>query len=104
VGFAIADVQGHSIWAWFGHPDFDGPGIGQTLHNAMLKWCFAQTAKTLWLSTAPGTRAEGVYRRAGWHSLGLKSNGEVKFEMTGPGAVATRASKSGAVPHQRLRR
>ncbi|UOQ97047.1 GNAT family N-acetyltransferase [Hymenobacter sp. 5317J-9] len=82
VGFAIADLQGHSIWALFVHPDFAGRGAGRMLHDAMLNWYFSQTAETVWLSTAPGTRAEAFYCRAGWQFLGLLASGEAKFEMT----------------------
>lgn len=81
VGFAIADLQGHSIWALFVHPDFDQRGIGRALHDTMLNWYFRQTAAPVWLSTVPGTRAEGFYRRAGWHETGRTSSGEVRFEL-----------------------
>jgi GNAT superfamily N-acetyltransferase len=81
VGFAIADLQGHSIWALFVHPDFDRRGIGRVLHDTMLTWYFTQTAEPVWLSTAPNTRAEAFYQQAGWLALGLRPSGEVKFEM-----------------------
>ncbi|MBF9222122.1 GNAT family N-acetyltransferase [Hymenobacter ruricola] len=82
VGFAIADLQDHSIWALFVHPDYDRQGIGRALHDTMLNWYFSQTQEPVWLGTAPGTRAEAFYRKAGWWDLGLRPNGEVKFEMT----------------------
>ncbi len=81
VGFAIADLQDHSIWALFVHPDFDRQGLGRALHDSMLTWYFAQTAEPVWLSTAPGTRAEGFYRRAGWCATGRTKSGDVRFEM-----------------------
>ncbi|MDB5268269.1 MAG: family acetyltransferase [Hymenobacter sp.] len=81
VGFAIADLQDHSIWALFIHPDFDRQGIGRALHNTMLTWYFGQTTEPVWLSTAPGTRAEGFYRRAGWRETGRTRRGEVRFEL-----------------------
>jgi GNAT superfamily N-acetyltransferase len=81
VGFAIADLQGHSIWALFLHPDFENQGIGRALHDRMLSWYFAQTAESVWLSTAPGTRAEGFYRRAGWQEAGYTESGEIRFEL-----------------------
>ncbi|GAA4370533.1 hypothetical protein GCM10023185_45090 [Hymenobacter saemangeumensis] len=80
-GFAIVDLQEHNVWALFVHPDFEGQGLGRALHDTMLSWYFNQTRKTLWLGTAPGTRAEAFYRKAGWRDLGLRGNGEVKFEM-----------------------
>jgi GNAT superfamily N-acetyltransferase len=80
VGFAIADLQDHSIWALFVHPDFEGRGIGRALHDTMLNWYFSQTSETVWLSTDPGTRAEAFYKKAGWKAVGMKGN-EVKLEM-----------------------
>jgi GNAT superfamily N-acetyltransferase len=63
------------------HPDFEGCGIGRALHDTMLDWYFSQRQHTLWLSTAPGTRAEQFYRLAGWQSRELQETGELKFEM-----------------------
>jgi len=82
VGFAIADLQDHSIWALFVHPDFAGQGIGKQLHNRMLDWYFGQATHPVWLSTAPGTRAEEFYRRQGWQQTGLTASGEVRFEKS----------------------
>ncbi|WP_435048476.1 GNAT family N-acetyltransferase [Formosa sp. S-31] len=82
VGFAIADLKAHNIWALFVHPDFDKQGIGRTLHDQMLHWYFSQTRETVWLSTAPDTRAEQFYRIAGWTEIGRHSKNELKFEMT----------------------
>lgn len=82
VGFAIVSILDHNVWALFLHPDFEGRGIGKTLHDTMLAWYFAQTPETLWLGTAPNTRAEGFYRRAGWRDTGQRPNGEIRFEMT----------------------
>lgn len=82
LGFAIADLEDHNIWALFIHPDFEKKGIGKQLHRLMLDWYFSQTEHTAWLSTSPGTRAESFYRKAGWEETGLHGNGEIKFEMT----------------------
>ena len=81
-GFSIADLQDRNIWALFLKPQFEGLGIGRKLHNIMLDWYFEQTTSTVWLGTAPGTRAEKFYRRAGWTVTGSHGKGEVKFEMT----------------------
>ncbi len=81
-GFAIADLQDHNIWALFLRPEYVGHGIGKRLHTLMLNWYFAQTPETVWLSTAPGTRAEEFYRRQGWQDVGRTASGEVRFEMT----------------------
>jgi GNAT superfamily N-acetyltransferase len=82
VAFAIADLIDHNVWALFVQPGFDGKGIGKKLHDDMLDWYFAQTDLTIWLGTAPGTRAENFYRRAGWKEAGIHGKGEIKFEMT----------------------
>ncbi|TGE23200.1 GNAT family N-acetyltransferase [Hymenobacter metallicola] len=82
VGFAIADVQDHSVWALFLDPDYEGQGIGKTLHDQLLTWYFQQTTHPIWLSTGPGTRAEEFYRRRGWRETGRTKSGEVRFERT----------------------
>jgi GNAT superfamily N-acetyltransferase len=82
VGFAIADLKENNIWALFVTPAFAKKGIGKTLHSRMLKWYFKQTTKTVWLGTAPDTRAEMFYRNAGWKKVGMHGINEVKFEMT----------------------
>jgi GNAT superfamily N-acetyltransferase len=82
VGFAIADLKGHNVWALFVEPQFEGMGIGKRLHDDMLDWYFSQTATAIWLGTAPRTRAEKFYRKAGWKEVGVHGKGEIKFEMT----------------------
>lgn len=82
VGFAIADLVDNNIWALFIHPNFERMGIGKKLHDEMLNWYFSRTDKTLWLGTAPKTRAEMFYRKAGWKEAGIHGKGEIKFEMT----------------------
>jgi len=81
VGFAIADLMGKNIWALFVDPEHDGKGIGNCLHRLMLDWYFGETRETVWLSTAPGTKAEAFYRNHGWKETGIYGKGEVKFEM-----------------------
>ena len=82
LGFAIADLEDHNIWALFVRPGFDKKGIGKELHRIMLDWYFSQTNETVWLGTAPNTRAEKFYRDAGWKEVGLHGKGEIKFELT----------------------
>jgi GNAT superfamily N-acetyltransferase len=82
VGFSIVDLKENNIWALFLKPEFEKIGIGQKLHNIMLDWYFEQTNETVWLGTAPMTRAETFYRKAGWIEIGTHGKGEVKFEMT----------------------
>lgn len=82
IGFAIADLEDHNVWALFIQPGFDKKGIGRKLHDDMLDWYFQQTDITIWLGTGPGTRAEQFYRKAGWNETGIHGKGEIKFEMT----------------------
>jgi len=82
IGFAIADLNGANIWALFLDPAYEGKGIGRKLHQLMMDWYFSQTDKAVWLSTAPKSRAETFYRKAGWQETGMYGKGEIKFEMT----------------------
>jgi GNAT superfamily N-acetyltransferase len=84
VGFSIVDLKDHNIWALFVHPEYEARGIGKRLHDLMLDWYFRQTQKTVWLSTAPATRAEVFYKKAGWKVTGIYGKGETRFEMSYP--------------------
>jgi GNAT superfamily N-acetyltransferase len=81
VGFAIVDLVDHNVWALFVQPGYDKMGIGRKLHDEMINWYFSQTSETIWLGTAPNTRAESFYRKAGWRETGTHGKGEIKFEM-----------------------
>ena len=80
VGFSIADLKEHNIWALFVHPSYDKKGIGKELHKMMLNWYFSQTKNKVWLGTDPGTRAESFYKKQGWRNVGMHGK-ETKFEM-----------------------
>ncbi len=82
VGFSIVDLIDNNVWALFVHPDYEKKGIGKKLHDLMIDWYFKQTRTNLWLGTAPKTRAEKFYRKAGWQEKGLHGKDEIKFEMT----------------------
>ncbi len=81
IGFAVVSIRDRNVWALFIQPGFEKKGIGRTLHDEMMDWYFNQTAETIWLGTAPGTRAEAFYRKAGWREAGKHGKGEIKFEM-----------------------
>jgi len=81
-GFAIVDLVAQNVWALFIAPAFEGQGFGTKLHDEMMTWYFAQTRTTIWLGTAPNTRAEKFYRNAGWREIGTHGKGEIKFEMS----------------------
>jgi GNAT superfamily N-acetyltransferase len=82
VGFSIVSVIDQNVWALFVEPGQDKKGIGRALHDIMMDWYFQQTDQPVWLSTTPGTRAEGFYRKAGWQETGLYGKGEIRFEMS----------------------
>lgn len=80
VGFTYVDLHGKNVWALFLLPEYEGKGLGKELHRIMLNWYFTQTKDTIWLSTAPGTRAEVFYEKQGWTKDGMAGK-EVKFVM-----------------------
>lgn len=80
IGFAICDLREENIWALFVHPDFERRGAARELQKEMLDWYFTQS-ETVWLGTAPGTRAENFYRASGWRENGMHGK-EIKFELT----------------------
>lgn len=82
VGFSIVDLKENNVWALFLKPEFEKQGIGKILHDTMIDWYFTQTKETIWLGTAPNTRAEKFYKKAGWMEVGLHGKNEIKFEMT----------------------
>jgi GNAT superfamily N-acetyltransferase len=82
VGFAIVDLTDNNVWALFVQPGYEKKGIGKELQRLMINWYFNNTNKTIWLGTAPNSRAEEFYRQSGWSQTGVRPNGEVRFEMT----------------------
>jgi len=82
VGFAIGDLAANNVWALFIQPGYEGQGIGRQLLTQLLNWYFSNTSATIWLGTAPGTRAEQFYRSFGWQPTGKQPNGEIRFELT----------------------
>jgi GNAT superfamily N-acetyltransferase len=82
VGLSIGDLHDNNVWALFILPGYEGKGIGRELLSLLLNWYFGHTSTRIWLSTAPGTRAEAFYRRFGWKDAGLQPNGEQRFELT----------------------
>lgn len=81
VGFSIVDLKENNVWALFVHPEFEKNGIGKKLQQIMIDWYFSKTENTIWLGTAPNTKAELFYTKTGWENVGTVNKGEVKFEM-----------------------
>lgn len=80
VGFAVGRADDGNVWALFVDPAHEGRGIGGALHDRLVPWMFAQGLERLWLTTDPGTRAEGFYRRRGWREAG-REGVEVRLEL-----------------------
>lgn len=81
-GFAIIDLKEKNIWALFVHPDHERKGIGKQLQKIMIDWYFENYDESIWLGTSPRTRAEKFYKQSGWKEVGIRKNGEIKFEMS----------------------
>ena len=84
VAFAVGYKTDGNIWALFVDPVQEGKGFGKKLHRVMVDWLWEQGLDHLWLTTTPGTRAEGFYRKLGWKSRGLSAKGEIRFELCKP--------------------
>lgn len=84
VGFAIGNAANGNIWALFVEPGHDRRGYGRQLLDAVVAWLWAQGLQQLWLTTAPGTRAERFYQAAGWRRAGITAKGELRFELHRP--------------------
>lgn len=82
LGFAAADEVTGSVWALFVAPDAEGSGVGRALHDAVLAWARGRGLTRLGLETAPGTRAERFYRKAGWQATGRDRHGQICFERS----------------------
>jgi GNAT superfamily N-acetyltransferase len=87
VGFGIADRSSRSLWALFVDPPHEGRGIGRALLQRLTDCLFESHAGTINLSTAPGTRAERMYRAAGWTRAGELPTGELWLARSMPAEV-----------------
>jgi GNAT superfamily N-acetyltransferase len=84
VAFAIGNRVNGNVWALFVHPDHERRGYGRALHDTMVDWLWSQGLRTLWLTTAPGTRAQTFYERAGWQRVGSADKGDLRYELRRP--------------------
>ncbi len=84
IAFAIGNSSSGHIWALFVAPEHEGRGHGRRLHDVMIDWLCSQGRTQLWLTTAPGTRAQHFYEAAGWRCVGPVHSGELRFEREGP--------------------
>ncbi|MGL4811210.1 MAG: GNAT family N-acetyltransferase, partial [Beijerinckiaceae bacterium] len=80
VAFSIADRSTNSIFALFVLPGHEGKGMGKVLLTSARDWLISEGARTIWLTTGAGTRAEVFYAAQGWHRAGMAAGEEVRFE------------------------
>lgn len=81
VAVVIGNARDGNIWGLFVHPDFERRGLGRRLLETAVAWLWSQGLTQLWLTTAPGTRAQGFYESAGWTHAGNTEHGEIRFEL-----------------------
>jgi GNAT superfamily N-acetyltransferase len=79
---SAADPRSGNIYALFVEEAYEGRGIGLALLERATEVLIEAGCPRMWLTTAPGTRAEQVYRRAGWHVTGTE-NDNLVFELSG---------------------
>lgn len=82
VGFVNGRVAQGDIWALFLRGSHEGQGIGSALMEIVEAWMFGEGLDSIWLVTAPKTRAERLYQRRGWAGQGLSATGEAKYLLT----------------------
>jgi len=80
VGFSGADPRNGSIFALFVEHTYEGRGIGRALFARACDVLIGAGCDRIWLTTAPGTRAERFYRKAGWRVTGIEDD-DLVFEM-----------------------
>jgi GNAT superfamily N-acetyltransferase len=81
VGFSMADREESMIWALFLLPEWEGRGLGRALLGRAVEWLWGEGCELIWLTTEPGSRAEGFYTHLGWAPAGITEKGEVRFEL-----------------------
>lgn len=81
VGFSMADREESMIWALFLLPEWEGQGLGRVLLERAVEWLWGEGCERIWLTTGPGSRAEGFYAHLGWTPTGVTDKGEVRFEL-----------------------
>jgi GNAT superfamily N-acetyltransferase len=81
IGFSMADREESMIWALFLLPEWEGKGVGRRLLEKATGWLCGEGGGSIWLTTEPGSRAEGFYEHVGWERVGVTEGGEVRFEL-----------------------
>jgi RimJ/RimL family protein N-acetyltransferase len=68
------------VWALFVDPAAEGNGVGSALLARLTDELWSRGHRRLRLETGSGTRAEQLYRAAGWTEVGRAEGGDVAFE------------------------
>jgi len=84
VGFSMADREESMIWALFLQPEWEGRGLGRALLERAVGWLWGEGCERIWLTTEPGSRAEGFYAYLGWTPTGVTDKGEIRFKLQRP--------------------
>jgi GNAT superfamily N-acetyltransferase len=79
LGFSAGDAEIGWIWALFVDPEHEGRGIGRALLALACRTLVRAGFRNATLTTDPGTRAAGFYRRAGWTDSGRTEDDEIIF-------------------------
>ena len=82
VAVVVGNARNGNSWGLFVHPDFERRGMGRRLLDTSVDWLWSQGLTQLWLTTAPGTRAQGFYEAAGWTRAAVTEHGEIRFELS----------------------
>ena len=82
VAVVVGNARNGKLWGLFVHPEFERRGFGRHLLDTAVNWLWSQGVTQLWLTTAPGTRAQGFYEAGGWKKATLTEHGEIRFELS----------------------
>ena len=77
VGFSMASFEIGELFGLFLRPGYHRRGIGRRLLELAVDWMRKKDAAGMRLLTDPGTRAESLYRAAGWEAEGMAETGEL---------------------------
>ncbi len=80
-GFACANHQTGYVWALFVIDGEQGRGHGTALLAAATAQLRKAGHRQAFLTTGPGTRAEGFYKARGWECTGTDLKGERVFRL-----------------------